>query len=123
MDQLSIETVRGNQDGIRIIRLIGPFTLQGIFDFQSIYRSGNEPVTIIDLTEVPYMDSAALGAVVGVHTSSQRQKRHYAIVGASDRLRTLFHVGGVDGILITSPSLEEAQQRFASYATATGAAN
>ena len=52
MDQLSIETVRGNQDGIRIIRLIGPFTLQGIFDFQSIYRSGNEPVTIIDLTEV-----------------------------------------------------------------------
>ena len=116
MDQLKIESLPGNHGGIRILRLSGPFTIQNVFDFQSAYRAGNDPVTIIDLTGVPYMDSASLGAIIGVHTSSQRSQRHYALVGVTDRLKTLFHVGGVDGLLVTLPSLEEAQQQFASKA-------
>ncbi len=113
MDELRIELMSGRQDGIRILRLSGPFTLTGVFEFQSIFRDGNEPVTLIDLTEVPYMDSASLGTLIGVHTSCQRHQRRYALVGVSARLRTLFEVGGVDGILVTYPSLEEAQQKFA----------
>jgi len=116
MDQLKIEATPGSHEGIRILRLRGPFTIQDVFEFQSVYRAGNEPVTIIDLTEVPYMDSASLGAIIGVHTSSQRGHRHYTLVGVSERLKTLFHVGGVDGLLETCPSLEEAQQKFASKA-------
>ncbi len=114
MDQLKIESIPGIHKGIRILRLSGPFTIQGVFDFQSVYRGTNDPVTLIDLTNVPYMDSTSLGAIIGVHTSSQRNQRHYALVGVSDRLRSLFHVGGVDEILVTSPSLEEAQQKYAS---------
>jgi anti-sigma B factor antagonist len=113
MDQLKIESLPGTLAGTRILRLIGPFTLQGVFEFQTIFRSGTDPVTLIDLTEVPYMDSTSLGAVVGVHTSSQRNRRLYALVGVSERLHTLFKVGGVDGILVTYPSLEEAQQKLA----------
>lgn len=116
MDQLKIESIPGVHKGIRILRLSGPFTIQGVFDFQAVYRGTNDPVTLIDLTDVPYMDSASLGAIIGVHTSSQRNQRHYALIGVTDRLRSLFHVGGVDGILITSPSLEEAEQKFGSQA-------
>jgi anti-anti-sigma factor len=116
MDELKIELMPGIHDGIRILRLSGPFILQGVFEFQSIFRSGSEPVTLIDLTEVPYMDSASLGALIGVHISSQRHQRQYALVGVAQRLRTLFEVGGVDGILVTYPSLEEAQQQLVSKA-------
>jgi anti-anti-sigma factor len=116
MEQFRIESVPGIHDGIRILRLSGPFTLQGIFEFQAVYRSLDAPVTLIDLTEVPYMDSASLGAILSVHTSSQRHMRHYALVGVSQRLLTLFTVGGVEGILVVYPSLEEAQQKFASRA-------
>ena len=119
MDQLKIESKPGIQEGIRILRLSGPFTIQSVFDFQSVYRGGNEPVTIIDLTEVPYMDSASLGAIIGVHTSSQRSNRHYALVGVTERLQTLFHVGGVDGLLVIYPSVDEAQQKFASKAASS----
>ena len=118
MDQLNIESMPGIHDGIRILRLTGPFTLQSVFDFNSVYRSGSFPVTLIDLTGVPYMDSAALGAVVGVHTSSQRHQRQYALIGVSDKLRSLFNVVGVEGVLLTSPSLEEAQRTFARQSAA-----
>jgi len=75
---------------------------------------------LIDLTDVPYMDSASLGAIIGVHTSSERHQRHYALVGVSERLRTLFHVGGVERILVIYPSLEEAQQKLANKAASNG---
>ena len=113
-----MESTTGIRDGIRILRLSGAFTLQGLFDFQSMVRGLNDPVLIIDLTEVPYMDSASLGAIVSVHTTSQRNQRHYALVGMSERLRTLFHVAGVDGILVTYPTLEEAQDALSSKAAA-----
>jgi anti-sigma B factor antagonist len=118
MDEFKIESTAGKRDGVRILRLSGAFTLQGLFDFQSIVRGLNDPVLIVDLTEVPYMDSASLGALMSVHTTAQRNKRQYALVGASERLRTLFRVAGVDGILVTYPTLEEAQDALSSKASA-----
>jgi len=112
MDELRIESRAGAREGVRIIKLDGPFVLQGVFEFQSTVRSGNDAVTIIDVTEVPFMDSAALGAVMGLHTSCQRQHRGYAVVGASERLRTLFDVAGVSNILVTYRTLAEAQEKL-----------
>jgi anti-sigma B factor antagonist len=118
MEELKIESIPGSQESIRIIRLTGPFVLQGVFEFQSVTRAGSDPVTIVDLTAVPFMDSAALGAVMGLHVSCQRQQRKYGLVGASSRLRTLFEVAGVAGILSTFRTIEEAEEKLTSSATA-----
>ena len=117
MDELKIESNSGTRDGVRILRLVGPFVLQGVFEFQSIARASNDPVTIVDLTEVPFMDSAALGAVMGLHVSCQRQQRKYGLVGATSRLRTLFEVAGVAAILVTFRSLEEAEEKLTAGAS------
>ncbi len=114
MDEFKIESLPGVRDEIRILRLSGPFTVRGIFDFRESVLSGNNPVTLIDLTEVPYMDSTALGEIIKLHTSSIRQQRQYAVVGASERLRTLFTVAGVQHILVMYPTLEEAEQKLCS---------
>lgn len=119
MDQFKVESLPGNQEGIRILRLNGPFTLPGLFEFQSIFRGLTDPVTLIDLTDVPFMDSACLGALLSVHTTSQRNNRHYALVGACERLHTLFHVAGVDGVLVECSTLEEAERMFASKAASS----
>jgi anti-sigma B factor antagonist len=119
MDEFKIETWPGKHEGIRIVNLRGPFTLQAVFEFQAAFRTWNDPVILLDVTEVPYMDSASLGAVISVHTTTQRQGRHYALVGVSDRLKTLFHVAGVDAILVTCPTLEEAERKFANNAAAS----
>ena len=120
MAEVKIETITGTREGTRILRLTGPFTLEGVFAFQSIADSLNETVVIIDLTDVPYMDSCALGSIMGLHRPSQSHQRQYVVVGASERLRTMFRVAccarselaRVDDILVTYATLEEAQQKL-----------
>ena len=107
MDELTIENTVGPAS-VRVLKLSGPFTLNGIWDFQAGARAATEPITIIDLTDVPYMDSAALGSIMGVHVSRQRVHNKYAIVGANERLETLFEVAGVAKILVRYPTSAEA---------------
>jgi anti-sigma B factor antagonist len=99
----------GSLEGERILKLSGPFTISTVFDFQDAMRANHPPITIVDLTDVPYMDSAALGSLMGLHVSCQQHKRRYALVGASERLQTVFRVSGVDSIVIHYSSLAEAE--------------
>ena len=108
MSDFTIESLPAQQEGVRILHLIGPFRLQQVWDFQTVMRSGTEPVTIIDLTDVPYMDSASLGAIMGAHVFYQKNHRQYALIGVSERHRLLFEVGGVEKLLVIYDNLEEA---------------
>ena len=81
MDQFKIEALQGPKEGWRILKLSGAFTLNAIFEFQLATRTNPEPVTIVDLTDVPYMDSAALGSLLGFHASCHRENRRYALAG------------------------------------------
>jgi anti-anti-sigma factor len=121
MVALKIESTPGIKDGVRILRLSGGFVLQAVNDFQAAVRAGNDPVTIVDLTEVTFMDSAALGAVMGLHLSSEKSQRKYALVGASVRLRALFDVARVAGILVTFRTAEEAEAKLTEGAGAASA--
>jgi anti-anti-sigma factor len=109
MDQLNVESIPGTKPGVRILKLAGPFTLSTVFDFQTELREASAPLTILDLSGVPYMDSAALGSVLGFHASCQREGTRYGLIGVSDRLKTLFRVAGVDGMVAVYGSLEEAE--------------
>jgi len=103
-----MEWTPSNQEGTRVLKIAGPFTLAAVFEFQSMVRSDPAPMTIVDLSEVPYMDSAALGSVLGLHVSCQKDGRQYALIGVSDRLRSLFRMSGVDNFLAIHPSLTAA---------------
>jgi anti-sigma B factor antagonist len=116
MPEFRIEKLPGSQPEIQILKLTGPFTLAGVFDFQETVRSDPSPATVIDLSLVPYMDSAALGSLLGVHVSCQRHNRRYALANVSDRLKTLFRVAGVESILAICPSVAEAEARVAASA-------
>jgi anti-sigma B factor antagonist len=107
MDQLTIDNTVGPAS-VRVLKLSGPFTLKDIWDFQAAARAATEPITIIDLTDVPYMDSAALGSIMGIHVSRHRVHHKYAVVGANERLETLFEVAGVAKLLVRYPTSAEA---------------
>ena len=113
MDTLKIESTPGSRPGVTILRLSGPFTLSNMFDFQTLVREERPPVLLIDLAGVPYMDSAALGAVLGVHASCQREGRKYALVAVPERIQTLLKVIGVDKMVVQYATAADAEEHLA----------
>jgi anti-anti-sigma factor len=107
-ESLKIETLDSTQ-GARIIKLSGPLTLQTLFDFQHMARQEVAKPIIIDLANVSYMDSGGLGSILGVLASCQRKRRGFALVGLTERIRTLIEVSHVDGLLPCFYSLEAAE--------------
>jgi len=117
MDELKIE-VSKSPSGVQIFRLKGPLTLSTIFEFQDVARSETQSPIIIDLSDVPYMDSAGLGSLLGVYASCQRSGRGFAVTGSQERIRTLFKVTHVEGLVPTFESIEKAEQELSKTAGA-----
>jgi anti-sigma B factor antagonist len=113
MAEAGFESKAGNKSGVRIITVKGPFTLRNVMDFQNIFHQSEDPVTLVDLSGVPYIDSAALGAIISVHTSSVRRHSKYAITGVGERLRSIIEMTGVGNILVTYPTTEDAESKLA----------
>src|SRR5262249_49586642 len=51
-----------------------------VFEFQNTARSETSRPIIVDLTDVPYMDSVGLGSILGVFASCQRTSRGFALL-------------------------------------------
>jgi anti-sigma B factor antagonist len=112
-EDLKIEMVESPK-GARIIKLSGPLILRTLFDFQETARKETVKAVIIDISDVPYMDSAGLGAVISIFASCQRTKRSFAITGVSPRIRTLFEVTHCDGLLPCFDTIEAADASITS---------
>ena|SRR5579871_660203 len=117
MDDLKIE-VQKRPSGASVVRLDGALTLNTLFEFQDLLRKETAAAIILDLSGVPYMDSAGLGAVLGVLASCQRHNRGFGVTGVSERIKTLFTVGRVDGLIPTFDSVAAAESRVAKSAPA-----
>ncbi len=107
-EDLQIEML-DSPKGARLIKLSGPVTLRTLFEFQEAARKEADKPVIIDIEQVPYMDSAGLGAVISIFASCQRTSRGFAIIGVTERIRTLFQVTHCDGMLPCFDSLEAAE--------------
>ncbi len=95
-DNLQIDDQPGTQAGCRILRLDGPLVLTTMFAFQSTVRSDTSQTLIIDFTNVPYADSAGIGALVGAYVTRQHNGRNLALVGVSERVRHALQVTRVE---------------------------
>jgi anti-anti-sigma factor len=110
---VEVELQTGSRHQVTIVKVTGPLTIRNFFEFQDLTRSQKSPVLIIDLTDVPYLDSAALGSLLGLHLSCTRANRRYGLASVSDRIRTMITVCGVQDVLAVFPSVAEAEAALA----------
>jgi anti-sigma B factor antagonist len=109
-EPLSIEKQTGKDPGTTILHLKGPLTLRNLFEFQAVVRAGDPPpVTILDLTGVPYMDSTGMGAVINHHVRCTGKGVKLIVSGVSDRIMELFKMTRVDGVITIKPTVEAAE--------------
>lgn len=109
-EPLTLESVPGQAAGSRILRLTGPLTLSTLFDFQNTLRTDPPQSLILDLTAVPYMDSAGMGAIINYFVSCQRAGRKLVVAGVNGRVLELFKMTKVDNLLTMVATVAEAEQ-------------
>ena len=107
---LTIERGDGKNPGTRIFRLNGPLTLRNLFELQTQLRGAAlPPLTILDLSAVPYMDSAGMGLVMNHYVRCQTNGTKLVVTGANNRVLDLFKVTKFDTVLPLAPSIEIAE--------------
>jgi anti-sigma B factor antagonist len=109
-EPLSIEDLDGSLPGQRVLRLQGPVVLGTLFQFQAAIRAKDAPTLIMDFSNVPYIDSAGIGALVGAYVSQNKDGRKLALVGVSERLVTALKVTRVEQFFRMYNSVPEAEQ-------------
>jgi len=119
MEQIEIRRRPGALVTTTVLELSGPLTLSTLFDLQSILREPGYGDTIIDLSGVPFIDSAGLGTILSHWAHTQRAGDKFAVVGASERVQVLFKITKVESLLPMFATAEEGER---SFATATGSA-
>ena len=112
-EPLTIEDLQSPSNGARILRLHGPITLSNFFDFQAGVRSDKSQALIIDLTSVPYVDSAGVGALVGAYVNRHKDNRRLALVGVKERVLSTLKMTYVDTFFRRFDSLDAAERESA----------
>jgi anti-sigma B factor antagonist len=109
-DPLVIEDLPGPKEGQRILRLTGPLTMNNLFEFQAKVRGNTSRILMLDFSNVPYVDSAGIGALVGAYVSHQKENRGLFLIGASERIRNALKVTHVEQFFQFVDSVSAADQ-------------
>ncbi|MGA8439623.1 MAG: STAS domain-containing protein [Candidatus Sulfotelmatobacter sp.] len=109
-DSLRIEDRPGAQPGQRILSLNGALVMTTVFEFQSTVRADTSRSLIIDFTNVPYVDSAGIGALVGAYVTRQNGGRSLALVGVSERIHNALQVTRVEQFFRFFDSVSAAEE-------------
>ena len=97
----------------RILRLQGPLVLATSSHFQKVFQQESPPTTYLDLSSVPYLDSAGLGCLVNAHISSYKAGRKLALVAPSDYVMRVIQQAHAHRLFDLFPSLDEARRGLA----------
>ena len=86
-----------------------PLALSNMLDFQATDEDELPTLNILDLTDVPYMDSSGLGIIVRHFVRCKSKGVRLVVAGAPPRILDLFKMTNVEGMISTTATVEEAE--------------
>ena len=92
-----------------LCRPVGELDAYTVSEFrQSLGELASHPQVVIDLSEVPFMDSAGLGALIGGIRRARENGGEVAVACSRPTLTRLLHTTGFDRIVPVTETLAEA---------------
>jgi anti-sigma B factor antagonist len=101
-----------------VLSLHGPLTMENVTPFLNAVRRETAPTMILDLTNVPYLDSSGLGSLVSASTTCTKAGRRLALTGVNKRVMKVFEITRVEQIFLMFPTLGDAIEAFTNAGTA-----
>jgi anti-sigma B factor antagonist len=112
-DKLIVQRRAGTRPGVQVLAIAGAIRYGALEPLQEAVKSVKEPVLILEMSGVPYMDSTAVGALVQAYVTCQKTGRKLALVGMNGRVANVLHLVGVDILFNSFENLPQAEAAVA----------
>jgi anti-sigma B factor antagonist len=100
----------GATPAVQILTVRGAITSSTSPAFQEAVVSVTAPSLIFDLTDVPSIDSMAVGALVRAFVSCNKAGRKLALAGPNHRVRNVLQLTGIDPLFDIYATVAQAEQ-------------
>jgi len=110
IEKLQVDRSVGAREGESVLRCVGPLIMETLFAFQNAIIKETAAALIIDMTEVPRIDSAGLASLVQAYVSSRSAGRRLALIGVNHRVRALLQMTKLERFFPIFESRGEAEQ-------------
>ncbi len=118
LQELTVERYEGVADNQRILLLRGPITIETAPQFERAVHYENAETMILDLSDVPFIDSVGLGSLVRTYVSHQKTGRCLVLTGLKPRVRKIMEITKVNEFFVTFGTTWEAVEALANTGTA-----
>ena len=96
-------------DGYTVCRPVGELDAYTVSSFRdALGRLASSPKLLIDMSEVPFVDSAGLGALIGGIRRTREAGGEVAVCCNRPTLVRLLHTTGFDRIVTVADTIEDA---------------
>jgi anti-sigma B factor antagonist len=112
MDQMDFELQPSSIEDVTVFLLKGPLTLSTMLDLQNKFRDPGVKGIIVDLTGVPYMDSAGLAVLLREYTHARLGGHKFALIGVLPRVYVNFEITRTDRFLPIFATQADAENSF-----------
>lgn len=115
---MPFETVRSAQDsGVLVIALSGTMTMgtqlqQFEWEIAELAKKQQTKI-VLDMAKLTYLDSSAIGVLVGCNMSVKAAGGQMRMAAVVDRVNTIFKMTGVDRVLSLDKTVDDSVAAFA----------
>ncbi len=97
--------------GIMVMTLSGTMTMgnqlqQLEWAIEELTKSDRKRI-VFDMSHVTYLDSSALGVLVGCHSAVRRSGGQLRLAGVNKRVVSIFQMTGIEGVLSVDPTRDD----------------
>lgn len=105
---LALERLSGSDGKHLILRLKGKLSLETVHSFIQTARPEPAAQLILDMSDVSFLDSAGVGALVQIFVHRRSLGKKFALTGLSTQTNAVMQVAGLTKLLPIHTSVEEA---------------
>jgi anti-sigma B factor antagonist len=109
---VDVSVLRAADAGVPVVKVSGEvdvYSAPALKDqLTGLLKSGASSV-VVDLTDVAFLDSTGLGALVEARAATSEAGGSLPLVCNQDRILKLFRITGLDGVFAIYPTVEEAR--------------
>src|SRR5258708_25720585 len=107
IQELKVERYEGVADDQRILLLSVPITMETAPQFERAVCHESAETMILDLSDVPFIDSVGLGALVRAYVSHQKKGRRLVLPWVKARVRKVMELTKVHDFFLTFVTILE----------------